>query len=171
MNGTTDVLSQRYYLWVDHVYACEWGSGATHDAEGNITVESPANTTLLALAATFNEGEGGTWHWRKDSWISLHAITIKPTAALAAGDGCVVTSNHEFYNHIYDDENIIDIVDTYPYIHYGGGLNVHEDEDIKRFVATDKAFCMWSEALVANSQTIDIHILQKCKHKQYDLTY
>jgi len=27
LNGTTDVLSSRWYLWVDHAYVCDWGSG------------------------------------------------------------------------------------------------------------------------------------------------
>ena len=36
------------------VYAIEWGSG-DDDAAGNITVESPANTALLTIAANANE--------------------------------------------------------------------------------------------------------------------
>lgn len=54
LNGTTDVYSQRFWIHVMHAYCSDWGSGGA-DAKGNITVESPANTTLLTIAAGANE--------------------------------------------------------------------------------------------------------------------
>jgi hypothetical protein len=52
--GATDVYSQRFWIHVMHAYCSDWGSGGA-DAKGNITVESPANTTLLTIAAGANE--------------------------------------------------------------------------------------------------------------------
>lgn len=170
MNGTADVLSQRFYLWVDHIYACEWGTAATHDATGIITAESPANTNLLVLAATFNEGEGGTWHWRKDCGIETHLVSIKPTAALAGGDGVALTAAHTGYDHTLQDENIIEKTDYYTYIHYGGEPPFeHNGDDNFRYASTLLAKCVWSEALIANTQTIQIKIFQKCSPKPYKL--
>ncbi len=59
MNGTTDVTTERYYLREMHAYSSDWGSGG-HDAEGDITIEEPADTDLLTISATFNESNGGT---------------------------------------------------------------------------------------------------------------
>jgi hypothetical protein len=53
-NGTTDVYSTRFWIRLIHAYGCEFGSAGA-DAKGNITVESPANTTLLTIAAGANE--------------------------------------------------------------------------------------------------------------------
>jgi hypothetical protein len=55
--GTTDVYSTRFWIRVMHVYACEFGSAGA-DAKGNITAESPANTTLLTIAAGATESNG-----------------------------------------------------------------------------------------------------------------
>ena len=51
MNGTTDVTATRYWLWVDHAYVCEWGTGATHDAEGDITIESINAASIFIKSA------------------------------------------------------------------------------------------------------------------------
>ena len=59
MNGSTDVTTVRYYLREIKAYASDWGSGG-HDAEGDITIEEPADTDLLTISATFNESNGGT---------------------------------------------------------------------------------------------------------------
>lgn len=161
MDGTTDVLSTRYYVWLDHIYACEWGTGATHDAEGNITAESPANTTLITLAATFNEGEGGTWHFQEGSILTTELVRTTPTATLAAGDGVVVMATYKFFNHDLDDENLSDLFIRYPYIHYGSEIHTREKDMVPRYVNTDKATCRWSEADTANTPVIDIQILQQ----------
>ena len=60
MLGTTDATTTRYYLREIHGYVSDWGTDASHDAEGNITIEEPANTTLLTIAAGTNESNGGT---------------------------------------------------------------------------------------------------------------
>lgn len=54
MNGTTNVMSTRYYLRVMHIYASDWGSG-DDDAAGNITCEYPENTAIVTIAANANE--------------------------------------------------------------------------------------------------------------------
>jgi hypothetical protein len=160
MNGTTDVLSTRYYLWVDHVYACEWGTGATHDAEGNITVESPANTTLLTLAATYNEGEGGRWHFKEGAEVRTDLIRIANTATLAAGDGVSVLGTFTGFDKQLNDSNIIDKVDTYSYIHYGGEKVFDKSEELFSRYATRASTCIWTEKLIANAKAIDIEIVQ-----------
>ena len=57
MAGATDVYSQRFWIHVMHFYACDWGSG-DGDAADAITLESPANTTLLTIAQNGNESNG-----------------------------------------------------------------------------------------------------------------
>ena len=94
MDGTTDVLATRLWIWLDAIYACEWGTGAS-DATGNIQAESPANTTLIALLAGQNEGEGGTWHFPANKHVTTIHSTIIPTATFAAGDGVVLTGTYK----------------------------------------------------------------------------
>ena len=89
-NGTADVVATRYWIWLDAIYACEWGTGAT-DATGNIDAEAPTGTVLLRMLATQNEGEGGTWHFPPNNEVHTHHGTITPTATFAAGDGVVLT--------------------------------------------------------------------------------
>lgn len=167
MNGTVDVVSTRFYLWVDHVYAVEWGSGATFDAEGIITVESPANTNLLVLPATFNEGEGGTWHFPKGARVSTHKVDMAPTAALAGGDGVALTGVFTKFDHIYQTENLIERTDTFTYIHYGGEPPHVHDSNGYRFTGTHSASCVWTETLIANTQTIEIKIMQQVDRHNY----
>ena len=76
MNGTTDVTATRYWLWVDHAYVCEWGTGATHDAEGDITIESPADTDLLTIKATYNESNGGVWHFPAGKKVKMRYVKL-----------------------------------------------------------------------------------------------
>ena len=159
MNGTTDVLSTRYYLWVDHAYACEWGTGATHDAEGNITIESPANTALLTITATFNESDGGVWHFLTGSKVITTRVKFRPTATLAAGDGVVLTGTFTGFDKALNDSNLTDNTDTYTYMHYGGGQE-QSPEMFSRY-ATVASKCLWSEALVANAKAINIEIVQQ----------
>ena len=160
MNGTTDVLSTRYYLWVDHAYACEWGTGATHDAEGNITIESPANTTLLTITATYNESNGGVWHFPPGAQVKTEFVRFMPTAALAAGDGVALTATYSGFDKELNDSNITDCTDAYTYIHYGGSEGiVHKGSIVPRY-ATKASKVLWSEALIANTQSINIEIIQ-----------
>jgi len=158
MNGTTDVLSTRYYLWVDHGYACEWGTGAT-DATGNITIESPANTTLLTIAATQNESDGGVWHFPADRRLYTKSVIFAPTATLAAGDGVVLTGAYTSFEQANNTDPDLN-VDYHTYIHYGTGPQpLSEIKPFGRYT-TKASKCLWSEALVANSQTISIEIVQ-----------
>jgi hypothetical protein len=157
MNGTADVLSTRFYLWVDHAYAVNWGSGGA-DAEGNITIESPANTELLKITATFNESDGGTWHFPPGFRMITGSVRIEPTAALAAGDGVVLSATYTGFDQTTNTNPDLD-VDYYTYIHYGGGINQTQACDLGRYT-TISSKVLWSEALVANTQTIQLHIIQ-----------
>ena len=57
--GTTAQVSTRYYLRVLHAYATEWGTGgaASHDAEGNITIDDDGlgGNVYLTIDAGSNE--------------------------------------------------------------------------------------------------------------------
>lgn len=85
MNGTTDVTSTRYYERVIHAYSKEWGSNGA-DALGNITIESPANTTLMTIAAGTNESNSSKI-WVADGYYGrwkLLDLRLYDVAASAA---------------------------------------------------------------------------------------
>jgi len=164
MNGTADVLSTRYYTSVFHAYACEWGTGATHDAEGAITIESPANTTLLTIAATYNESNGGTLHFVDGDMVKVHSVRISPTDALAAGDGATLTITSSGFGHILNDSNIVDNTNFYAYVHYGDKSPRMGDEMVGR-KATSAAKMVLSEQLIANTQPIEIDCFIQTQHK------
>jgi hypothetical protein len=166
MNGTTDVLSVRYYTNLWGLFACEWGTGATHDAEGNITAESPANTTLLTIAATFNESEGCTLHFLDGDEVTTHHVRISPTAALAAGDGASVVNTWSGFDHTLNDATIPYITDTYTYIHYGGEYRSHQalDDFPRQSTLTGKVVV--SEKLIANAKALEIEVVFETQAKK-----
>lgn len=158
MDGTTDVLSTRYYLWVDHAYACEWGTGGT-DASAAITIESPANTTLITIPAGNNESDGGVWHFPADRRVYTKSVIFAPTATLAAGDGVVLSgtfTSFEQTNNTDPDMN----VDYHTFIHYGTGPQPLSEVCPFGRYTTNASKCLWSETLVANTQTLSIEIVQ-----------
>ena len=157
MNGTTDVLSTRWYIWVDHVYSCEWGTGAT-DATGNITGESPANTTLITLLAGQNDGEGGTFHFPPGEEVLTYHVTITPTATFAAGDGVVLTGTFTSFDQSNNSDPDLN-VDYYTYTSGGGSVSVGAGLDFLSRKTTINSKVIWSEALIANSIVYSIHII------------
>lgn len=157
MNGTTDVLATRYWIWFDGLYACEWGTGAT-DATGNITGESPANTTLITLLAGQNEGEGGTWHFPPNWEVHVQHITLTPTATFAAGDGLVLSGTYTGFDQSNNTDPDLN-VDYFTYTSRGGSIAQSSGLDILRRKTTINSKVVWSEALIANSIVYDIHIL------------
>ncbi|MCP4585306.1 hypothetical protein [Pseudoalteromonas sp.] len=161
MNGTTDVLSTRYYTSVFHAFACEWGTGATHDAEGNITIESPANTTLLTIAATYNESDGGTIHFVDKEEVKIYSVAIKPTATVAAGDGASLVFTWSGMSHTLNDSNIVDCTDTFTYMHYDQGLKYVGEDSFPR-QATKAGKVVLSEKLIANAQPMEIEAIIEC---------
>jgi hypothetical protein len=161
MNGTTDVLSTRYYTWVDHAYACEWGTGASHDAEGNITIESPANTTLITITATYNESNGGVWHFPEGSFYYTEYVKIGPTATLAAGDGAVLTGTFTGHDQALNDASNND-VEYYGYIHYGGGMEWSNPHKIPPRYGSKAAKVLWAADDTANTPTLQISIVMHC---------
>lgn len=163
MDGTTDVLSTRYYLWVDHAYAVEWGTGATHDAEGIITIESPANTDLLTIAATFNESNGGIWHCREGDTYITHEVNIEPTAATAVADGVFVRLAHTGFDHTLNDSNVTDAYDFFTFIVGGGGVSHHGPGLTTRY-ATSTAKITLSEGLITNGLVWQIESYIEVKH-------
>ena len=157
MNGTTDVLSTRWYIWVDHVYSCEWGTGAS-DATGNIQVESPANTVLISLLAGQNEGEGGTWHFPPNEEVVTYHVTLTPTATFAAGDGVVLTGTFTSFDQANNSDPDLN-VDYYTYTSAGGSVAQGTGIDHLSRKTTINSKVLWSEALIANSIVYSIHII------------
>lgn len=158
MNGTTDVLATRLWIWLDAIYVCEWGTGAT-DATGIITAESPANTNLLVLSATFNEGEGGTWHFPEKRYVHTEHVTITPTATFAAGDGVALTGTYTGFDQANNTDPDLN-VDYYTYTSAGGAVNIPSNESALHRYTTHNAKVLWSEALIASSIVYSLHILQ-----------
>ena len=158
MNGTTDVTSTRFFIWVDHGYACEWGTGAT-DATGNITIEAPANTTLITIAATYNESDGGVWHFPPDHMLKTHFVKIEPTATLAAGDGVMLSAAHTGFDQTNNTDPDLE-TDYYTYIHFGGGIERHEPNELGRYTTVNSKV-VWTETIIANTQNIQIEIIQE----------
>jgi len=154
MNGTTDVTATRYYLWVDHAYACEWGTGATHDAEGDITIEAPANTDLLTIKATFNESNGGIWHCRDGDTYITHEVNIQATAATAIADGVFVRVAYTGFDHTLNDSNVADAYDFHTYIL--GGTSEHHEASMNSRYATSTGKITMSEGLIANGLVFQI---------------
>ena len=158
MNGTTDVLSTRYYLWVDHAYAVNWGSGGA-DASAAITIESPANTALLTIAITQNESNGGSWHFPTDKSVHTHHVSITPTATFAAGDGVVLTATWTVLDNLLNTDADL-AVDYFAYTSAGGSVSEGAGLDILHRKTTASTKCLWSEALITNSIVYDLHIIQ-----------
>ena len=157
-NGTADVLSTRYYIWLDHIYACEWGTGAT-DATGNIDAESPTGTVLLSLLAGQNEGEGGRWHFPPGEEVKTHHISITPTATFAAGDGVVLTGTYTSFDQSNNSDPDLN-VDYYAYTSAGGSIAHGAGFDTLSRKTTINSQVIWSEALVANTIVYDLHIIE-----------
>lgn len=166
MNGTTDVLSTRYYTNISHAYACEWGTAATHDAEGDITIESPADTDLLTIKATYNESNGGTIHFNTGDEVNVKKVRIAPTATLAAGDGASLSLTWSGMEHTLNDANVIDCTDTYTYIHYGQEYFVEDHiSEITRY-ATSAGKVVLTETLIANTQPLEIECILQTQTKR-----
>lgn len=153
MNGTTDVLSTRWYLHQIHAYVCSVGSEG--DPVGNITIESPANTELMKITAAAMESDGCILYFVDGDYVKLDRVIIEPTAALAAGDGASLAINElawEGRYHILEDFP----ADYYTYIHYNGAVDIKEAWPLAKR-ATTWASLKFTEALIANTQTIKIH--------------
>jgi len=158
MDGTTDVLATRLWLWLDAIYACEWGTGQT-DATGNITAEYPVNTTLIALLAGQNEGEGGVWHFPAGLELETFHATITPTATFAAGDGVVVTGTFTGFDQANNTDPDLNI-DYFTYTSAGGQV-IHGGSLIELpRKTTINSKVLWTETLIVNSIVYDIHIIQ-----------
>lgn len=158
MNGIADVTSTRFFIWLDAIYACEWGTGED-DAEGNIQAESPANTVLLSLLAGQNEGEGGVWHFPPDKEVNTIHVSITPTATFAAGDGVVLTGTFTSFDKALNTGPDLS-VEYYTYTSAGGSVAHGDNLDVLHRNTTLNSKVLWSEALIANSIVYDLHIIQ-----------
>lgn len=103
LNGTTDVTTTRYYVRLIHAYCCDWGSGGA-DAKGNITIESPANTTLMSILATYNESNGGTLYFADGDMVRHDYTMLQPAATQAAADGMTVSLTYKGFDHTLNQD-------------------------------------------------------------------
>ena len=93
MNGTTDVTSTRFYLREPlKAYAIQWGSGGA-DASAAITIEAPANTALLTIAANQNESNACTLWFPKDVGVFIEQgnFNVNDATLTGQGDGMMVS--------------------------------------------------------------------------------
>lgn len=153
LNGTTDVLSTRFYLWCPHAYVCEAGSEG--DTVGTVTIESPANTTLLTIAAANMDSNGCRLFFGDGDYVKLDRVIIQPTAALAAGDGVALSVTEdafEFRYSILDDFKI----DYYTVIHYNGSVDISNAWPLAKR-STKYSSLLFKQALIANAQVCKIH--------------
>ena len=158
MDGATDALGTRYWIWLDAIYACEWGTGAT-DAAGNIDAEAPTGTVLIRLLAGSNEGEGGRWHFPPDRHVVTYHTTIMPTATFAAGDGVVLDGAYTSFDQSNNSDPDLN-VDYYTYTSAGGSVGTPQEEHGIARHTTINSQVIWTETLIANSIVYHIKISQ-----------
>jgi hypothetical protein len=103
MNGTGDVTTSRYYVRLIHAYACHWGSAGA-DAKGNITIESPANTTLIKIVAGSNESNGGTLYFADGDMVRHDYTFLQPYATMAAADGFTVSLTYKGFDQTLNQD-------------------------------------------------------------------
>lgn len=97
MNGTTDVNTQLYYLRLIHMYAIQWGSG-DDDAAGAITLEYPANTTMIQINAAENESQGGLLFFPEDSKVAVLYASIDINAVPTVADGVAIELKYDNFD-------------------------------------------------------------------------
>ena len=155
VNGTTDVLSTRMWIWVDAGYVCEWGTGQ-NDAEGNITLESPPNTTLILITAGQNEGEGGVIHFPPGVNVRVDHADITPIEALAAASGLLVSATYTSFDQALNTGPDLDI-DYYTYITPQN--TAHTDGREKTRFTTIASKVLWKEATITAAKDFDLNIV------------
>lgn len=157
LNGTTDVTSTRYYTRLIHAYACDWGSGGS-DAAGNITIESPADTTLMQITATYNESDASALYFKAGSrvWFDYLDVQLADTS-IAAADGIQITAVESGFE---DTLNTDDELGTY-YVTDICDRRLPHIYPIRPWlterIATKASSLILKEILIANSQTYQIH--------------
>ena len=157
MDGATDAVATRYWIWLDHIYVCEWGTGGS-DAAGNIDAEAPTGTVLLRILANQNEGEGGTWHFPPGEEVLTKHVTVTPTATFAAGDGVVLTGAWTSFDQANNSDPDLN-VDYYTYTSAGGSVAESGGLDSLSRKTTITSKVLWSEAKIANSIVYSLHII------------
>ncbi len=157
-NGTADVNSTRYFVWLDAAYCVLWGP-AEEDAEGNIDLEAPSGTPQIRILATQNEGEGGQWHFPPNRRLFTHSVRLESTDAMGAGNGVVLTGT----NTSFDATNNIDPdldVDTYAMIQGAGDYReYHPINPLGRYTTVNSSV-VFVETTVTGAEPINIEIIQ-----------
>lgn len=156
MDGIADVLATRWNIWLDALYAVNWGS-AGQNAKGNITAESPPNTTLIALIAGKNEGEGGVWHFPPGVHTHIEHVHLTPTEALAAATGVIVTGTWIGVDQVTNIEPDLD-VDYYQYTTPSLSADYGHEELTRYTTLATKV--TWVETTVTAAKAHYIKIIQ-----------
>ena len=155
LNGTTGVNSIRWYLWVIHGYICDWGSAAGADALGNVTIESPATTVGMTVAATFNESDSGILYFAAGDKVRLDLLRITPVT-YTANDGCLVTITESGFDHTLNTDADL-AVDNFNHICGYTEDATYRDAWIVPKLATIQSSLKFAETLVTTTQTYKIH--------------
>ena len=156
-NGAADVVSTRYFVWLDHAYACQWA--VEFDAKGNIDLEAPSGDVQIRILAGQNEGMGGEWHFPPDRRLFIHSVKLESTAAMTATQGIIL------YNTCtcFDDElNSDPDLDTDIYAMVAGAGDWREYRPINPLgrYTTINSSSEWSEKYIVGTENINIEIIQ-----------
>ena len=157
MNGTSDVFATRYFIWLDAMYAVNWGSAGS-DALGNIQAESPVNTVLIVLLATQNEGEGGVWHFPPDHNVTTQHVHITPTEVFAATTGVVLQGEFSAFDQATNTDPDLDI-DYYQYTTPSLDAEYVREETSRRSTIASKV--LWKETTVFAAKDVFLRVVQE----------
>lgn len=156
-NGTADVNSTRYFVWLDAAYACQWA--AEFDAAGTIDLEAPSGTVQIVITAGQNEGEGGEWHFPPGRRLFTHSVRIESTDAVGAGNGVIVTNTCTCFDDVLNSDPDLD-ADIYAMVQGAGDYReYHPINPLGRYTTVNSS-SEWSEIYVTGAEPIHIEIIQ-----------
>lgn len=163
MNGTTDVTSVRFYLREPtKAYAIHWGSGGG-DASAAITIEAPANTTLIQIAINQNESNGCTFWFPKDTNVLVEQgnFNINDATLTGQGDGMMVSFTEDDFEDGGDQDfpTTTVTVNAYNPNRHIESIWMHPK---KTTTLDGVSKLVIKEVLVGNTETCTIEIMIHC---------
>ena len=160
MNGIADVTSVRFYLREPiKAYAIQWGSGGG-DASAAITIEAPANTTLLTIAINQNESNACKLWLPKDTdvFIEQGNFNINDATLTGQGDGVMTAITASSFEDGAEADFLITSITVNAY-----NPNRHIEaiwmEPKKTNILDGVSFLLFTEVLVGNSETCSIEMM------------
>ena len=156
-NGTADVVSTRYFVWLDHAYACQWA--AEFDAAGTIDLEAPSGDVQIVITAAQNEGEGGEWHFPPDRRLFIHSVKLESTAAMTATQGIILYNTCTCFDDALNSEPDLD-TDIYAMVAGAGDWREYRPINPLGRYTTINSSSEWSEKYIVGTENINIEIIQ-----------